>query len=64
MGTVSLNGIAPTRENIADNRYPLRLTLYIAGRAEPVDHMRAFIGWVQSPAGQAIIARCCVPLQP
>ncbi|MEP7290593.1 MAG: phosphate ABC transporter substrate-binding protein [Chloroflexota bacterium] len=63
-----LDGAAPTLENVYDNVYPLRSILYIAGQHEPSAddeielHYRAFIGWVQSPEGQALVAQHYAPL--
>ncbi len=66
--TLALEGVTPTREHIAAGLYPLRTITYIVGSAEPrADdplgmHYRAFIGWVQSAAGQAVVARHAAPL--
>lgn len=62
---VAINGISPQLAHVADNTYPLRSNLYIAGADEPKEGpLRAFIGWVQSPEGQAIVARHYAPLLP
>jgi phosphate transport system substrate-binding protein len=58
----TIDDIAPTLDNVYDNAYPLRSTLFIAGLEEPVDEYRAFIAWVQSPEGQAVVARKYAPL--
>jgi phosphate transport system substrate-binding protein len=63
-----IDGVLPTAENIINNSYPLRSFLYIAGLREPDGsepddiHYRAFIGWVQSAEGQAVVARRYAPL--
>jgi len=63
-----LEGVAPTRESVVAQSYPLRLITYIVGAAEPrADdpigrHYRAFIGWMQSPEGQAIVSAHGAPL--
>lgn len=57
-----LDSTTPTLDNVFANTYPLRATLFIGGQVEPEGDMRAFIAWVQSPAGQAIIARHYAPL--
>ncbi len=36
---------------------PLDITLYITGPGEPQGSLRDFIAWVQSPPGQAVLAR-------
>jgi phosphate transport system substrate-binding protein len=60
--TMKVDGIEPTQANIYQNTYPLRTTLFFAGPGEPADDLRAFIAWVQSPDGQAIVARHYAPL--
>ncbi len=57
VGSVDVDGSAPTLENVAGNSYPLRSTLFIIGKQEPQNDFRAFVGWVQSPEGQADVAR-------
>lgn len=59
---LTIDGIAPTPEHISASLYPLRTTLFIAGAEEPQGAYRAFIGWVQSAEGQAVLARHYVPL--
>ena len=65
---LTIDGAAPTLENVYNNIYPLRSILYVTGLHEPTDnsgletHYRAFIGWMQSPAGQALIAHGYAPL--
>jgi len=65
---LALDGAEPTPANVYDNIYPLRSILYVAGQREPSDseglepHYRAFIGWIQSPEGQALVARDYAPL--
>ena len=59
---LSIDGIDPTLANVTENAYPLRSTLFIVGRREPETNYRAFIAWVQSPAGQAVVARHYAPL--
>jgi phosphate transport system substrate-binding protein len=65
---LTLDGAAPTLENVYNNIYPLRAILYVAGQHEPTAddgleaHFRAFIGWMQSPDGQALIAHGYAPL--
>ncbi len=57
-----IDGVSPTLEHVADNSYPLRSTIFIVGTREPEGDYRAFIGWVQSPEGQAVVARGYAPL--
>ena len=65
---LTLDGAAPTLDNVYENVYPLRSIIYVTGRQEPSaedeleQHYRAFIGWVQSPEGQALVAQHYAPL--
>lgn len=59
---VPVNGILPTIDHVMNNRYPLRSTLFIIGQREPQGMFRAFVGWLQSPTGQTIVARHHAPL--
>ncbi len=53
---VSLDGIAPTRENISRGAYPVARGLYSNTRGEPRPLVRKFIAALYSPAGRKIIA--------
>lgn len=59
---IMIDGAALTPNSVFDNTYPLRSTLFVAGMQEPQDENRAFIAWVQSPEGQAVVARRYAPL--
>lgn len=59
---VPIEGVAVSRETLLDDTYPLRVYVYIAGTREPMGDLRAFIGWVQSPAGQAVVGQRYAPL--
>jgi phosphate transport system substrate-binding protein len=63
---LAVDGVLPTADSVYDNTYPLRTTIYVVGRAEPLDSdypaVRAFIGWAQSQAGQAVASERYVPL--
>lgn len=60
--TLRLDDYLPTPDDVYDSLYPLRSTLFIAGQTEPEGDYRGFIGWVQSPAGQQVVARHYTPL--
>lgn len=49
-------------DTVMENRYPLRSTLFIVGLAEPEGEFRRFIGWIQSPEGQAVLGQRYAPL--
>lgn len=59
---INIDDIEPTLDNVYLNTYPLRATLFIAGLDEPQNEYRAFIAWVQSLDGQAVVARKYAPL--
>lgn len=52
---LSIDGIQPTYETIRQQIYPLRSLIYIIGQVEPESHYRAFVGWIQSATGQALV---------
>lgn len=65
VSALPINGVIPSADTVYDRTYPLRLTMYVVGRSEPredLPDMRAFIGWVQSPAGQTVVAQRYTPL--
>ncbi len=57
-----IDGIMPSLENVANNTYPLRSIIYIAGYHEPELHYRNFIYWAQTLEGQMVVARRYAPL--
>lgn len=59
---VSIDSVPLNVDTVYQNTYPLRSTLYFVGLEEPQDEYRVFIGWVQSPEGQAVVARHYAPL--
>lgn len=59
---VSVDTVSPTLANVAANVYPLRTTLYVVGRTEPEKEYRDLFGWVQSPAGQEMMATLAAPI--
>ena len=59
---LTIDDVEPTLENVYNNTYPLRSLIYFAGLKEPESHFRAFIGWVQSPEGQSVVAQHYAPL--
>lgn len=59
---VPIAGVECTLATVRDNTYPLRTTLFVVGLEEPEGLYREFIGWTQSAAGQAVVARRYSPL--
>lgn len=62
---LEIDGVLPSQISVAENIYPLRTTLFIVGAYEPLAEtqpdIRAFIAWMQSPEGQALVAELYVP---
>lgn len=55
---LSVNGIAPTAENIRNNSYPITSTLYaITRKGDPNPNTRAVLEWIQSPQGMELIEK-------
>ena len=59
---LQIDNISATSFNVAQNRYPLRSTIFIIGLQEPQGRLRAFFGWIQSPDGQVIVRQNYTPL--
>lgn len=54
---ISLNGIAPTKENIQNGKYPLASNFYAVYRkANKNPNVEKLIEWILSPEGQKIIS--------
>ena len=53
--TPAAPAIAPARTTIKDGTYPLSRPLFFYLRAKPSADIKAFIDWVLSPEGQAIV---------
>ena len=54
---LSVNGIAPTIENIENGSYPLASSFYAVTRSDANENVRALVNWIVSPQGQALIAK-------
>lgn len=55
---VTLDGSPPTQNSVSTQTYPLTTPLYFyhATSDEPQEELRAFLAWLQSTEGQAILA--------
>jgi hypothetical protein len=60
--TLALDGVLPSQAAVQDETYPLRTPIYVIGLEEPEGIYRAFIGWMQSPQGQAVASLRYTPL--
>ena len=54
---LSIDGIAPTPENIRSGRYPLTFPLVMATRQSPDKEVRELMDWICGPEGQELIDR-------
>lgn len=62
---VSLDGVSPLLERVADGSYPLRRTLYLVSLQEPVGAARALLDFLKSPDGRKVIVEGkYVPISP
>lgn len=53
---LSIDGVAPTVENIRNGSYPITTTLYAVSRAgEENPNVQALLDWVVSPQGQELV---------
>ncbi len=59
---IAVEGVNPTTP--AAEGYPLRTTILAVAATPPEDAYLSFLAWVQSPAGQAIVAHHYTPLEP
>jgi len=53
---VSLNGVAPTTDNVLAETYPLARTLYVVSNGEPDGAAAAWLSFARSDAGQRLVA--------
>lgn len=53
---LELEGVAPTKENIASGRYPWFRPLYLIVPNNPPDEVRGFVDWILGDEGQAVIS--------
>ena len=49
------NGVVATNADVINGTYPLSRPIYFLTKGEPAPHVRAFIEYVLSPAGQGIL---------
>ncbi len=61
---LTVEGVRPTPERVADGTYPLTRPLVLVTEGRPRGAARDFIEWVLSAEGQAIVARSAVPVRP
>ena len=54
---LSINGVAPTIENIKNGAYPFVVEFYAITAGEPTGNLKTFIDWILSPQGQELIKK-------
>lgn len=54
---LSINGIAPTNENITNNSYPYVAKFFAITVGQPTGNTKKVIDWILSPQGQSIITK-------
>lgn len=52
---VSINGVAPTEENIRTHHYPISRNLYLITKGDPTGLTKEFIDFIMSDEGQQIV---------
>jgi len=52
---VTINGVAPTYDNIASGKYPVQRDFLFVTNGNPSGNAKAFIDYTLSPAGQALL---------
>ncbi len=56
---------APTLEHALSGRYPISRPLYVYTLGQPTGHLRRYLDWTLSPAGQKVVVRAgFVPTSP
>jgi len=54
---LEIDGVAPTRETIRNNTYPIASEFYIVTAGEPTGNAKELIDWVLSEEGQALVEK-------
>lgn len=54
---LEIDGVAPTRETIRNNTYPIASEFYIVTAGEPTGNIKKLIDWVLSEEGQALVEK-------
>lgn len=54
---LEVNGVAPTKESIRSNAYPIASEFYIVTAGEPSGNVKLLIDWVKSDEGQSLIEK-------
>jgi phosphate transport system substrate-binding protein len=60
---VSVGGVAPSAEAVQKKAYPFARGLFLISKGEPQGAAKAYLDWVLGAAGQAAVAKRCVPVK-
>lgn len=52
---LNVNGVEPTKETIANGKYPISRSLYLYLRNKPTGAIKKFVDWILSSEGQKIV---------
>lgn len=53
---LALDGISPTKQNIASGKYPLFRPLYLMTKGDPAGDIKDFLSWMLGEEGQKVIS--------
>ncbi len=59
---IAIDGLSPDPGTVRAGRYPLSRPLILVAKNPPEENAKRFIDWVQSPEGQAIVAKKFIPV--
>ncbi len=54
---LSLNGVYPSKESIADGSYPVASEFYAVTRSDADENTKALLAWIQGPQGQELVEK-------
>jgi phosphate transport system substrate-binding protein len=55
--SLSIDGVAPTKENIQQKKYPYVQTIYAITAGNESENTKAFISWIRSEQGQELVEK-------
>lgn len=61
--TVKINGVEATTANVLNKSYPISRPLNMLTKGEPQGVVKAWLDWILSPDGQAIVGKHYIPVK-